>query len=274
MQNVGEHDMQSGAGVTERTGVVAALVDGSRTLVELAQVSDTTTSAADARVFALGLPSGAPGGPPAWTTVGHLNLESTRAEHILLAGLSALAMKHVRAAEVQIGDAVLVCGHDPWSLLLLQWARLQGASPLVFAGRGSDRLAELASSLGIEGTLKDPTSSDISRALKLTYRGAGFAFVFDGLATEQSVSQSLAALRDGGRYVLAGLNPARQIALNAYPDLHRRDLEVMSPMHTPFDADVATMLRFSLTLIEQGRLRVEGLLDPAFGWRAVLTGHA
>jgi D-arabinose 1-dehydrogenase-like Zn-dependent alcohol dehydrogenase len=121
--------------------------------------------------------------------------------------------------------------------------------------------------MGIELVLDDPGAREIARTLKLSPRGAGFAIALDGIATEQSLAHALPALRDGGRYVLAGLDPERHVDLNAYPDVHRRDLEIVSPMHSLGDLDVGRMFRFALQLADQGRLRLDGLLDSNVGWR-------
>ncbi len=204
-----------------------------------------------------------------WNPVGPIDLRAVATERVLLAGLSALAMRYVREAQVQIGDAVLVFGADPWSLLLLQWARLQGASPIVFARRGPQAVSELAASVGIDAELSDPTPSDLARAVKLTHLGAGFAMAFDAIASEQSMSQALSVLRDGGRYVLAGLDPQQHVSLNAYPDLHRRDLEIVSGLHPANETDFAEMFRFSLQLADKGRLQLESLMGQASGWRLV-----
>jgi threonine dehydrogenase-like Zn-dependent dehydrogenase len=247
-------------------------------LVHLARIAADVANTRES-VYALAFPLGTDGNAgdernPRWTSVGYLNLDATDVERVLLAGLCVLAIKQVREAAVQIGDPVLVFGADPWSLLLLQWARLQGASPLAFAGPRSGLLSETASSVGSDVTLVDPSPQDIARAVKRTYRAAGFAVALDAIATEQSMTQALSALRDGGRYVLAGIDPNRHVNLNAYPDLHRRDLEIVSTMYSDLELDVARMFRLSLDLADQGRLRLNGLLDPAFGWRATVTGNA
>jgi threonine dehydrogenase-like Zn-dependent dehydrogenase len=192
-------------------------------------------------------------------------------ERALLAVLSVLAMRHIREAQLQIGDPVLVLGSDPWSLLLLQWARLQGASPLVLARRGSLVLGEQASFFALDAELPDPTPSDLARVVKLTHREAGFAMAIDALGTEQSIALALPALRDGGRYVLAGLTPQPLVSLNAYPDLHRRDLELVSPTQSLPSSEFARWFRFNLALAEQRRLRIDGLLNSSLGWRAIVT---
>jgi threonine dehydrogenase-like Zn-dependent dehydrogenase len=190
---------------------------------------------------------------------------------VLLDGVSVLAMKHVREAEIHIGDPVAVFGTDPWSLLLLQWARLQGASPLIFICRGPQPLIEFASSIAIDANLSDPTPSDLARVVRLTRRSGGFVVALDAIASEQSMTQALSILRDGGRYMLAGLDPQEYVYLNAYPDLHRRDLEIVSPMYSPIESDFASLFQFSLNLAHQGRLRLDGLIDPSSGWRSNAT---
>lgn len=204
-----------------------------------------------------------------WNRLGALDLQTLKTERVLLAGLSALAMRHVREALVQIGDAVIVFGEDPWSLLLLQWARLQGASPLVFAGRAAQALGEHVSALGIDAALADPTPGELARAAKLTHRGAGFAVALDAIASEQSISRALAALRDGGRYVLAGIHPQEHVLLNVYPDLHRRDLEIVAAKPRATPEEFASDFQFSLDLAAKRRLRFDGLLEPESGWRVV-----
>lgn len=239
----------------------------SRVLIQLATVSvkDANPASTDP-VYALGIPVS---GSATWNEVGHLDLRATSLERTLFAGLSVLAMTRVREAGIQIGDPVLVSGADPWSLLLLQWAKLQGASPLLFVRQGPEALSHRASSFGVQLQWSDPTATDLARAIKLTHRGGGFAVVLDAIASEQSMTQALSALRDGGRYMLVGMSPQQRVLLNAYPDLHRRDLEMLSAAIPPVEADFGEMFRFSLKLADEGRLRLDGLLDPAYKWRVV-----
>jgi threonine dehydrogenase-like Zn-dependent dehydrogenase len=252
--------------VSTRLDVVASLLVDSVPLIHLARVDGSpASSAAQEPAYAVGIPLSK---SVTWHSVGHLNLGASRTPRVLLAGLSALALKHVREADVQIGDAVMVFGVDPWSLLVLQWARLQGASPLVFACRGPRALGDSASLLGVDDILSNPSQSELARAVTSTHRGGGFAVALDAVADEQSMRQALSILRDGGRYVLAGFSPQPHVMLNAYLDLHRRDLEMVSPMHSTAPFAFAELFRFSLDLAEQGRLQLDGLLDQALGWRA------
>jgi threonine dehydrogenase-like Zn-dependent dehydrogenase len=205
-----------------------------------------------------------------WHSVGRLDLQTVTHERLLLAGLSAVAMAHVRESQLQIGDAVLVLGGDPWSLLLLQWARLQGASPLVMVRSGSRSAGAQAAASGVDLELTNPTAADMARAVKLTPGGVGFDVVFDATGSEESMTRLLAVLRDGGRYLLTGFDVQQHVALNAYPDLHRRDLEVLSVSdRTPVEG-FAGLFRFALQMIDLGRLPVDAVVDQASGWRVSL----
>lgn len=271
MQRTLLQDMPPDALAAAQPNIVASLIVESsraekpRPLIHLGTVAGKNVDPANtAPVCALGIPVS---GNVAWHEVGHLDLQTAAMERALFAGMSVLAMKHVREADVQIGDAVLVVGADPWSLLLLQWAKLQGASPLVYVRRGPHSLSEQAASFGVDAQLSDPTASDLARAVKLTHRGGGFAVVLDAIASEQSMTQSLSTLRDGGRYMLAGIDPQPHVLLNAYPDLHRRDLEMVAAPYSPMDPDFADRFRFSLKLADEQRLQLDRLLDPSCGWR-------
>jgi threonine dehydrogenase-like Zn-dependent dehydrogenase len=266
------HDSSRDEPVAPRPRVLASLVaEGATPVRPLAHLGATgaaegNQAGAPTTEYALGV---CHSDEVLWNRLGALDLQTLKTEQVLLAGLSALAMRHVREAKVQIGDAVIVLGDDPWSLLLLQWARLQGASPLVFAGRSPQALGEHASSLGIDAALAELTPGELARAVKLTHRGAGFAVALDAISSEKSISQALAALRDGGRYVLAGIHPQDHVLLNVYPDLHRRDLEIISAKPPSSREEFASNFQFSLDLAAKGRLRFDGLLEPGCGWRIV-----
>ena len=248
--------------------VVGSLLVDDRPLIQLATIGGGATAGPQEPMYAVRIPSHGTRDGLRWVALGRLSLEATALPAVLLAGVSVLAMKYVHDAAVQIGDPVLVFGASPWSLLLLDWARLQGASPLVFAASGSTRLAECGASAA-DTVLTDPTPGDLSRAVTATHRAAGFAVVLDAVATQQSITHALPALRDGGRYVLAGLDPASSVALNSYPDLHRRDLELVSPLPSIDDSEFDRLFRFALERADQNRIGSSELLDPRLGWRAV-----
>ena len=257
------------ADAATQSGTVAGSSNSSepRPLVHLARLGGNGSRADDGdSQFAIGFGPGPVEGHQ-WTEVGRLDLKATSVETVLLAALSAVAMQHVREAEVQIGDPVIVFGHDAWSLLLVQWAKLQGASPIAFVAQGTRPLTEHAAAIGVDEIIAEPSAANVSKAVKRTYRGAGFAVALDASATELSLTRALTAVRDGGRYVLAAIDPDRHVSLNAYPDLHRRDLEITTPMPSVEGPEFTRLFRFNLDLANRGRLRLDGVIDHTSGWR-------
>ena len=119
------HDVPPDSPLAARTRVVASLIVDSHTagaagtapvasagpsktrpLIHLATNSGTSANDGDVKpAYALGIPIS---GNTVWNEIGHLDLDTPAIERVLLAGLCVLAMKHVREAGVQIGDAVLV----------------------------------------------------------------------------------------------------------------------------------------------------------------------
>jgi threonine dehydrogenase-like Zn-dependent dehydrogenase len=256
-------DSLADAGEIAQPEPVASLVVGSasphRTLLHLGKLENGAR-------YAVGIP-GSNG--VLWHLVGALDLTAIPVDRALLAGVSAMAMRHVREAQIQIGDAVLVFGTDPWALLLAQWALRQGASPLVFAGRVPESLSATLASVQVDAHIQNPTAGDLAKAVKGTHRSAGFATVIDAVASEQSMTLGLSALRDGGRYMPAGTDPQPRVLLNAYPDLHRRDLEILAAQPWTVEEEFARNFMFSLDLVAKGSLRFDGLLEPIAGWRIV-----
>jgi hypothetical protein len=171
-------DSLADAGEIAQPEPVASLVVGSasphRTLLHLGKLENGAR-------YAVGIP-GSNG--VLWHLVGALDLTAIPVDRALLAGVSAMAMRHVREAQIQIGDAVLVFGTDPWALLLAQWALRQGASPLVFAGRVPESLSATLASVQVDAHIQNPTAGDLAKAVKGTHRSAGFATVIDAVASE------------------------------------------------------------------------------------------
>jgi L-iditol 2-dehydrogenase len=104
-------------------------------------------------------------------------------------------LKAVEKAGVARGETVLVVGQGPIGLLLMQLARVAGASVIA-----SDPLAErrtLATELGAEVVLDAGPDVSAAVAARTEGRGADCALVAAGGAA--AISQALAATRPGGR---------------------------------------------------------------------------
>ncbi len=120
-------------------------------------------------------------------------------------------LKAVEKAGVAAGETVLVVGQGPIGLLLMQLARVAGASVIV-----SDPLAErraLATQLGAEVVLDAGPGVTGAVAARTEGRGADCALVAAGGAP--AMTQALAATRPGGRVLsFAATSPGESVEVD------------------------------------------------------------
>lgn len=128
-----------------------------------------------------------------------------------------------KRAQVQAGDSVLVwAGTSGVGTAAIQIARLLGAR--VFATAGGPEKAELARSLGAEGVV-DHYKDDVAAAAKKLNDGKPFDVVADCVGAK-AFAPSLAALRDGGRYVICGTVSGGETQLNLF-QLYVREISLL-----------------------------------------------
>lgn len=128
-----------------------------------------------------------------------------------------------KRAQVRAGESVLVwAGTSGVGTAAIQVARLLGAR--VFATVGSAKKAELARSLGAEGVI-DHYKDDVAAAAKKLNDGKPFDVVADCVGAK-ALAPSLAALRDGGRYVICGTVSGGESQLNLF-QLYVREISLL-----------------------------------------------
>jgi len=113
-----------------------------------------------------------------------------------------VALHAVDLARVRVGDSLVIIGAGPIGLLILQAARLAGASPVFVTDRLPARLA-LAERWG--GIAIDIDREDQARAVVRHTRGRGVDIAIEAAWADASVSQAIEMLRLGGRAVLVGI---------------------------------------------------------------------
>jgi L-iditol 2-dehydrogenase len=126
-------------------------------------------------------------------------LDDTRAALLEPLGV---ALHAVDLARIRVGDSAAIVGAGAIGLLILQAARLAGASPIFVSDRLPARLA-LAARWG--GTPIDIDHEDPVRAVERETRGRGVDVAIEAAWADQSVGQAIEMLRLGGRAVLVGI---------------------------------------------------------------------
>ncbi|MDR5900998.1 NAD(P)-dependent alcohol dehydrogenase [Halomonas icarae] len=100
------------------------------------------------------------------------------------------------AANIKIGDSVVVFAQGPIGLCATAGARLRGAG-MIIAVDGVDERLEMASKLGADVTLNFRKVDVVSEVLKLT-GGRGVDVSIEALGLQQTFEQALRVIKPGG----------------------------------------------------------------------------
>lgn len=114
----------------------------------------------------------------------------------------ALGLHAVRRCRIEPGDTVAVLGPGLVGMIVLQLARVVGATRVIVAGRGP-RL-ELARELGADEVV-DYTTGDTAEAIRSLTAGRGADCAFECAGSPAAVADAIGCVRRGGRVALAGL---------------------------------------------------------------------
>lgn len=178
--------------------------------------------------------------------------DSLPLEESAIIGCAALtaygAVTH--AGEIRIGDRVVVVAVGGVGSLVVQLARAQGAEQIVAVDMGADKL-EAARRLGATHVVDAGEGDPVARVLELT--GGGGDVVFEVLGGEQTFTQALLMVRDGGRLVAVGIAPAGATAPVEITRLVRRSLRIVGSYGARVRSDMPSLL----ALVESG------VIDPA-----------
>lgn len=113
-----------------------------------------------------------------------------------------VAVHAVDLAKIRVNDSVAILGAGPIGLLILQVAKLSGASPIFVTDKFPWRLA-LAEKFGAIPINCD--SHDPVEAIHKATRGRGVDIAIEAAWADHSVQQAVDVARNGGRLVLVGI---------------------------------------------------------------------
>jgi succinate semialdehyde reductase (NADPH) len=165
------------------------------------------------------------------------------------------AVRH--AAEVSLGERVVVVGIGGVGSLVVQFARAQGAAQVVAVDLGELKL-RAAASLGatdlVDAAIEDP----VERVLEVTDGGVDVAF--EVLGRPETFLQAVEMLRDGGRMVAVGIAPAGERAGVEITRLVRRGLRIVGSYGGRPRTDMPSLLG----LVQRGVLRPQDGISRRF----------
>ena len=167
----------------------------------------------------------------------------------------ACCLHGVDLAEIRTGASVVVLGGGVIGLLVVQLARLAGASRVVLVTRHPEK-RRLAESLGATATL-DPSNGDPVAAI-IAPTGllpGGADVVIECAGVEETVRQSTQMARKGGTAVILGVMPqGKTVAFEPF-DILFRELKLIGSFINPFTH------RRAADLIASGAVKVAPLIS-------------
>lgn len=193
--------------------------------------------------------------------------------------LAAIALQGIRKARIELGEGTAVLGAGIVGLLAMQWARLNGALPVLTLEVDDTRLA-LARYLGADGALV--MQGDFMEQVTALCGGDRPSVVVDATGHPAAVTAAFNVIRPLGRLVLLGSTRGNTPDVNFYRDVHKAGLTLIgahnsvrprtdnAPGFWTLAADQALALR----CMASGRLQVDPLVTCHFAWEDVPAAYA
>ena len=172
----------------------------------------------------------------------------------------ACCLHGLDVARIVPGSSVAVLGGGVIGLLMVQLARLAGATTVILSTRQLPR-RELALALGATQTI-DPSSGDAVAALK-AIAPDGVDVVLECAGVPETFSQSLAMARRGGAVVIFGVMPkGKQVSVEPF-DLLFRELRLEGAYLNPLTHARAAKM------VASGVLDLDRLITRTIGLEAL-----
>lgn len=159
----------------------------------------------------------------------------------------------IERARLRPGDVVVIIGAGMIGVIMLQLARLQGASAVIVSEL-EPRKREMALQLGATQAL-DPQVEDLAGAIAKATGGAGADAVIECVGGEGTAQQAVSLAGEAGTVLLFGVAPeSARITISPY-DIYRREITISGSFTNPHTFDAA------IALLRSGRVKVEEMIS-------------
>lgn len=214
--------------------------------------------------------------------------EEMTADQASFVSLSAIALNAVRMAHIQIGEPVAVLGQGLVGQLATQFARINGARPVIALDALDSRL-EIARACGATHTLNVGTADDLPAAVRAASGDLGGAaeagprVVIEATGLPGPVITALRIAGHGARVVLLGSTRGLVEQWDPYTDVHRKALTIIGAHSPSSHPPVATFwnpwttttnARVAFDLVRDGSLCLDRLITHRFPGRAAPEAYA
>ncbi len=192
------------------------------------------------------------------------DIDSVDASLVIIA---AMGLGGVRKLEIELGESAMVMGMGLLGIFALQFARLNGANPVIAVDKNPERRA-LALKLGADYAL-DPDMPGFAEYVKKITRGKGVNATVEVTGVSAAMRQALECASWMGRISLLGCTRVSDTSVDYYSQVHKPGVKLIGahnfvrpkvesyPHHWTHHDDC----RAILDMIEAGRLQVKPIIS-------------
>ena len=180
----------------------------------------------------------------------------------------ACCIHAVDLAEIRTGSSVVVLGGGVIGLLVVQLARLAGATKVALVTRSEEKRI-LAEKLGATASADPSTGDIIARTIAADgFLPGGADVVIECAGVAETIEQAPSLARRGGTVVVLGVMPKGvKIAVEPF-DLLFREIKLVNSFLNPFTH------RRAADLIASGTIKVEPLISRRIGFNDAVEAIA
>ncbi len=198
------------------------------------------------------------------TKVENTAVSSLEAAFVIIA---SMGLGGVRKLEIEIGESAMVMGLGLLGLFSVQFARLNGAYPVIACDLYEERRKK-ALELGADYAL-DPSDADFCEKVKEITKGKGINACVEVTGNSKALLEALECASPLGRISLLGCTRVSDTAIDYYTQVHRPGVRLIGahnfvrpkfesyPHHWTHHDDC----RCILDLIEAGRIKVSPIVS-------------
>ena len=168
----------------------------------------------------------------------------------------ACCLHGIDRAEIRPGNTVCVIGGGAIGLMMVQLAKLSGASRVILSEPVAMR-REIGRKLGADDTV-DPAHENLSEAVRGLTGLPGTDVVIECVGNTKAVAQAFEAARRGTTVLLFSVPKAGTFHALSLEDVYRKELKIVGSLINPDTHGRA------VSLINSGRIRLEEIITHSF----------
>ncbi len=175
----------------------------------------------------------------------------------------ACCIRGIDNVQIKTGDTVAIVGAGPIGLILLQLAKISGASLVIQIDMVENRL-ELAKKIGADYTINIKEQDSVDAVMAIT-DGYGVDVSIEAVGNPQAIEQAFKLVRRGGRLNIFGVSP-QDAVWNLKPfELYDKELTITSSYRSPFTFERA------IRLVASERIKLKPLITHQYNLNEIKT---